>query len=137
MVGKIRLTTRQWGHIFLISGGSFFLLTIIEAGIFYLWMSQPLQGAVGLVLIFLDLIISLILGYQRYFQDELMLVLAQFRNLSPTHARDLEQLQVHNLYLQEVVKQLLLITKTMHTAIKQQQESELSKDELITNVSHD
>lgn len=136
-MSKIKLSTKKYASVVFWGLGTLFLLIAFEFLFWYVFKTITISWFVVGVIGALDLIISLLVAHQRYIQLLSLQIIVQFQNLNPQHMQQLTQIQVHNPWLQQVIKQLLLVTKTMQTAIEQQQQSELTKDNLITNVSHD
>lgn len=137
MAKKIKLNIKQCLKIASMGLLVLIILLVLEAGMFYGFQLSTANSNFFLITTVLNLILLAIVIYQQYLRYQVLQLLTQFQDLTPSHVQQLERLKVHNHWLRMILKQLLLITKAMQTAIQQEQNSELSKAELITNVSHD
>lgn len=137
MANKIKLNVKQWLKIAARGLLVLIVLLILEVGVLYGAHFSTADSKYFLIITVLNLILWSIVTYQQYLRYQVLQLLIQFQDVTPVHVQRLGHLKVHNHWLRRVLQQLLLITKAMQTAIQQEQNSELRKDELITNVSHD
>jgi Signal transduction histidine kinase len=89
-----------------------------------------------ILVIIVEMLFSLILTQKTYHQYEVKELAKQLSGLASSPIKKPIDLQV-NKRLQNVVNSINLLVSNTNQHIKEQRESEKSKDELITNVSHD
>ncbi|UQS82042.1 HAMP domain-containing histidine kinase [Bombilactobacillus folatiphilus] len=126
-----------WRLILVISG----ILLLLLGSQFFLFWFQLIPYSNGLVLLFivLDLGLGALIGYQDFLHQQLKQTRQVFQTvlLSAPTAQSITTKQVVIPELKCLVQQMNDMIQATQISMQQQERMERSKDELITNVSHD
>lgn len=144
MKQRVKLTRKQWSGLLFKGVVTFLLSLAIECGVTFAvfeWQFQSLMWPETWPLVVLYLLIALFItikyGQDRYFNLSLQQVIKEFddtaKNSLPKHF----DLITRDKRLQAIIASMNLLIDTAQHSMAEQRATERSKDELITNVSHD